>query len=130
MASGALQAISKVSERRVASRSAWKNELLFCNKRDIGEQDLKVEFARKVLKKSGQLWDVKLLPKEVSKGTGTGVVMMVAEAIVVVVGVVVVCASDANDTVDVEDGDDGSVAEPVDLATSLLDVELLSTCRL
>lgn len=55
IASGALQAMSNVSERRVASRSAWKKELLFCRRSDTGEQDLKVALPRNVPKKSGQL---------------------------------------------------------------------------
>ena len=55
MASGALQAMSNVSERRVESRSAWKKELLFCRRSEIAVQDLNVALLRKVLKKPGQL---------------------------------------------------------------------------
>lgn len=129
MARGALQAMSRVSERRVASRSAWKKELLFWRRSETGEQDLKVELERNALKKSGQLWEVKLLPRDVSKGTGNGVVMTLA------VGVVVVelAESEVEDVAEVEEGDE-SVAEAVGKAevtspTSTLDVVLLSSCR-
>lgn len=49
-----------------------KNELLFCNRSEVGWQSLKVALLRKVLKKVGQAWDEKLLPREVSNGLGRG----------------------------------------------------------
>lgn len=135
IARGALQAMSRVSERRVASRSAWKKELLFWRRRETGEQALKVELARKELKKSGQLWEVKLLPRDVSKGTGKGVVMMVADGAFALC-VVGLADSDAKLDAEVADDADESVAEAVESddlevtrTTSTLDVMLLSACR-
>jgi hypothetical protein len=135
IARGASQAMSRVSERRVASRSAWKKELLFWSRRETGEQVLKVELARKKSKKSGQLWEVKLLPRDVSKGTGKGVVMIVADGAVVVC-VVELADSEVKVAAKVEEGADESVAEAVEVddsevtsTTSTLDVVLLSACR-
>jgi hypothetical protein len=122
-ARGALQAMSRVSERRVASRSAWKKELLFWRRSEIGEQERKVLFARKEVKKSGQDCEVKLLPREVSNGTGRGVVITEG------VGVVVVEPAES----EVEDGEGEyviEVEEETELmsTTATLDV-LLSSCR-
>jgi hypothetical protein len=119
MARGALQAKSRVSLRRVASRSAWKKELLFWRRRETGVQDLKVELLRKVLKKSGQLWAVKLLPREVSNGTGIGVVMTVADGEVAVL-VVELADSDATDVPEIEVVDDESVDD--DSETDVVEV--------
>lgn len=127
IARGASQAMFIVSERRLSSRSARKNELLFCNSRETGEQDWKVALLRKAPKKSGQLWEVKLLPRDVSKGTGRGVVMTVAPAVVAAI-VVELADSDAIDTAEVEGGDDMSVEEGDE--PSALEVVLLSSCRL
>ena len=96
---------------------------------------MKVELARKVSKKSGQLWEVKLLPRDVSKGTGKGVVMIVADGAVAVC-LVELADSDAEVVAEVEEGADESVAEAVEAddsevtsTTSTLDVVLLSACR-
>lgn len=68
--SEAAHAVLRVSARRVAERTARKNELEFWSRRETGTQDWKVEFWRKEAKKLGQLAEVKLLPREVSKGEG------------------------------------------------------------
>lgn len=79
---------------------------------------------------------MKLLPRDVSKGTGKGVVITVADA-VVAVPVVELAELDAEAIVTVEEGDDDSVAEDagvdaveVGSTLSALDVVLLSSCRL
>lgn len=81
-AKGALHAASRVSERRLGSRSARKNELLFCSNKETGMQARKSGLDRNMVKKLGQDWDVKLLPREVSKGEGKGVGMILTVGLV------------------------------------------------
>jgi hypothetical protein len=71
-ASEAPQDASKACARRPEERDVLKNELLFCNKSEVGRQSVKEALLRKALKKLGQAWEVKLLPREVSKGLGRG----------------------------------------------------------
>jgi len=80
MAKLAEQAESRVWERRVEERIARKNEALFWRRSEAGTQDRKVVLDKNVVKKVGQEGTVKLLPREVSKGEGSGVVMTVIEA--------------------------------------------------
>jgi hypothetical protein len=103
--------------------------LLFWRRRETGVQDLKVELLRKELKKSGQLWAVKLLPREVSKGTGIGVVMTVADG-EVTVPVVELADSDATDVPEIgvgddESGDDDSETDVVEVGSTSSDLVVL-----
>ena len=68
--------------RRVNDRCARKNEFEFWSNREIGMQDWNVELPRKVEKNEGHEELVKLLPTDVSKGVGRGVVMTVTEGAV------------------------------------------------
>jgi hypothetical protein len=79
MESGAAQAVSRVAERREGERMARKNEEEDCSRRETGLQLRKVALERKSVKKREQEGAVKLLPREVSKDTGRGVVMTVTE---------------------------------------------------
>ena len=65
---------------RVRELLAWKKLAEFCKRREKGRQLLKVELERKDLKKSGHVDEVKLLPRELSKGRGRGVVEAAAIA--------------------------------------------------
>lgn len=76
-AKGAEQAASRVWVRSVAERMARKKELEFCSNSETGTQDWNVELDRKVEKKGAHVDEVKLRPKEVSKGDGRGVVTTV-----------------------------------------------------
>jgi hypothetical protein len=60
-------------------RWARKKALLFCSSREIGTQDVNVLLLRNVLKKVGQEVEVKLLPRDVSKGVGIVVVIIVVD---------------------------------------------------
>ena len=79
---GAAQAASRVELRREGERWAWKKEALFWSRRETGMQERKVVLERKLVKKVGQVVEVKLLPREVSKGLGRGVVITVVEGAV------------------------------------------------
>ena len=85
---------------------------------DTGVQDRKVLLERKLVKKVGQDVEVKLLPREVSKGDGRGVVMTVVEGAVSKV-VVEVGSGDV-----LEDGMDIEVAVVVTEVSSDEDAEV------
>lgn len=69
---GAEQAVSISLPSRVGLRWADMKPCEFCSSSDRGVHCWKVLLARKLVKKVGQEEEVKLVPKEVSKGEGTG----------------------------------------------------------
>lgn len=88
---------SRIWESKTGEREARKKELLFCRRSESGRQDLKVSLLRKLLKKVGQLGEVKLLPRLVSKGLGRGLSATDVEAVTRVVGVPLVNVEAAAD---------------------------------
>jgi hypothetical protein len=99
---------------------ARKNEVDVWRRSDTGVQLLKVELERKVVKKSGHVCEVKLLPIELSNGDGRGVVITVTDGSMVdcvVVGVSVSLEDDASEV----DVDAWAVEES---AVELLELEI------
>lgn len=64
------QLASRICVSLSREREAVKKPLEVCRRRDSGRQDVKVWSERNVVKKSGQVVDVKLLPSEESNGFG------------------------------------------------------------
>jgi hypothetical protein len=93
--------MSRVSAMRTGERAALKNDLLFRRSRETGTHAWKVELLRNELKKSGQVCDVKLLPRELSNGDGMGVGTMLTEVVMLAVVVAMAVAVADGDTSDV-----------------------------
>ena len=125
---GAAHAVSSVEARKAGERWARKKEALFCRRRERGAHERNVLLERKVVKKAGQELEVKLLPREVSKGEGSGVVITVVDG--TVARLVVVVAFDVG-----EADEEGMVmvvdTEVAEVDEDALDVEDEScpTCR-
>jgi hypothetical protein len=110
-----LQEASRICVRRRREREAVKKPLDVWRRRESGRQAAKRESERKVLKKVGQVVDVKLLPMDESNGLGrvnVPVSMAVARP--------------------VEDGVEVEVEKPLRVVVGLLilvEVEGSSNCR-
>jgi hypothetical protein len=78
----AAQEVLRVAVRREGDRMTWKNDEDVWRRSETGVQLRNVELERNLVKKEGHEAAVKLLPNELSKGNGSGVVMTVTDGAV------------------------------------------------